>query len=173
MIEIDYSKCTGCRQCETICAFIRSGRSSRHLSRIKIMSDYTTGIDGPIICQQCMERYCLKSCAYNAITIGTLGQIIISPTICNNCGACEISCPIGAINTYNDILYVCDLCGGRPQCVEVCTEKAIQYSPDKMEIIEFKKLKEETKEMNNSEKQFFFLSSKGEGIRNNWRKKNA
>ncbi|WP_371805054.1 4Fe-4S dicluster domain-containing protein [Candidatus Lokiarchaeum ossiferum] len=173
MIEIDLSKCTGCRQCETTCAFLRSGKSSRNLSRIKIMSSYSTGIDGPIVCQQCQERYCVQSCSFNALTVGTIGQVIISPTICTRCGACERSCPIGAIEEYHGIYYVCDLCGGRPQCVDVCTEHAIEYKPEKIETVSLSTFKQNSKGMTVSERRFSYISAKGNEIRKNWRNKNA
>lgn len=173
MIKIDLSKCTGCRQCETTCAFLRSGKSSRNLSRIKIMSAYSTGIDGPVVCQQCQERYCVKSCAFNALTIGSLGQIIISPTICTGCGACEKSCPIGALEAFGSIYYVCDLCGGQPQCVEVCTEHAIQYDPNSIETVSLSKFKEDSKGMTISERRFLFITTKGNEVRKKWGEKHA
>ena len=128
MIHVDMSKCTGCRRCETACAFFHTGRVSRNLSRIKVLHLYETGIDGPVVCVQCKERYCL--CPVNALTVGSLGQIVCAPTVCTGCGICETQCPIGAIELCDGIVYVCDLCGGRPQCVEACTEGAITYQPD-------------------------------------------
>ena len=36
------------------------------------------------------------------------------------------SCPFHALVQWNDDIYHCDLCGGRAQCVSVCSTGAIQ-----------------------------------------------
>lgn len=168
MIQVDLSKCTGCRSCETACSFYRTGKVSRHLSRIKVMHIYETGIDGPVTCVQCDERYCL-SCPENALKIGDMGQVIVSPTICTRCEVCVTKCPIGAIELFDDIVYVCDLCGGRPRCVEACTEGAILFKPDSSNGRSLAEIKGRTKGMNPSEKRREYIESLGEEIREKWR----
>lgn len=168
MIQVDLGKCTGCRSCETACSFYRTGKVSRHLSRIKVMHLYETGIDGPVSCVQCEERYCM-SCPEDALKIGELGQIISSPTICTRCGACVTKCPIGAIELFNDIIYVCDLCGGRPRCVDACTEGAITFEPNPESGRFLAEIKTRTKGLNPSEKRREYIESLGEKIRQNWR----
>ncbi len=143
--------------CETVCSFHHSGQTSRHKSRIKVFHQYETGTDGPTVCQQCKERYCLD-CKENAIRIGSLGQVIVSHTVCTLCEKCIKSCPIGAIERFEDIIYVCDLCGGSPKCVEACTEGAIEFIADKTETVSLKEMKEKTKKMNCSEKRVAFLN---------------
>ena len=59
MIRVDISKCTGCKKCESACAFFHTGRINNHIARIKIMNLYEIGIDGPVMCIQCKERYCM------------------------------------------------------------------------------------------------------------------
>ena len=81
MIRIDLTRCTGCRRCEAACSFVRSGRVGRGLARIKVVNIYETGVDGPVACRQCRERFCLR-CPDDAMTVGPLGQIIVSPTSC-------------------------------------------------------------------------------------------
>ncbi len=127
MIRIDASRCTGCRCCEAACAFHHTGSGGRVLSRIRVVNLYELGIDVPVVCQQCVERYCL-ACPSHALTLGSLGQVIVSPTLCSDCGACTKSCPIGAIESVDGIAYVCDLCGGRPRCVDACTQAAISFA---------------------------------------------
>lgn len=158
MIKVDISKCTGCRMCETACSFYHSGAVNSHMARIKVVNFYQSGVDGPVVCVQCKERYC-KDCPADAISIGSLGQVIASPTLCTLCKKCERSCPIGAIEIFNDIVYVCDLCGGSPKCVEACTEGAITYVPEQIEVISLKAVKKETKKMNSSEKRAFAIKS--------------
>ena len=171
MIKIDISKCTGCKRCETACAFHHTGKVNNHLARIKVVNIYESGIDSPVVCQQCKERYCL-SCPSNAITIGSLGQVIMSPTNCTLCGACEKKCPIGAIEIFNDIVYVCDLCGGNPKCVLACTEGAITFEPQTKHIslAEHKKV---SRNKTPSEKRFNYVVKLGESLQEVWRKNRA
>ncbi len=156
MIKVDISKCTGCRRCETACSFYRSGAVNRNSARVKVINLFSSGVDGPVLCRQCKERYCL-SCPDNALSIGALGQVIASPTLCSLCGKCERNCPIGAIEIFNDIVYVCDLCGGSPRCVEACTEGALIYAPGEKEEISLAEQKKETKKMNPVEKRANYI----------------
>jgi anaerobic carbon-monoxide dehydrogenase iron sulfur subunit len=140
MIRIDASACTGCRCCEAACAFHHTGSGGRVLSRIRVVNLYELGVDAPVVCQQCVERYCL-ACPSDALTLGSLGQVVVSPTLCSECGACARSCPIGAIETVDGIAFVCDLCGGQPRCVAACTQGAIAFEPgtgDRISLASFK-----------------------------------
>ena len=172
MIRVDISKCTGCKRCEVACAFFHSGRINNNSSLIKVLNLYEIGIDGPLVCIQCKERYCL-CCPEDALTMGPLGQVIVSPTLCTLCGACENACPIGAIGMFNAFVYVCDLCGGRPKCTGVCTEGAITYEPEQKEHPSLAKFSKLTKKMNPSQKQYFYLQQQGITLRKKWRKKHA
>jgi len=172
MIRIDISKCTGCKMCEVACAFYHTGTTGRVRSRIKVINLFEIGIDGPVVCQQCKERYCMV-CQQNAISIGKNGQIIISHTVCNYCNKCVISCPIGAIELFGETYYVCDLCGGDPRCVKECTEDAIVYLPGDSEIVSLKDSKKSSKAKNVSEKQSDFIRSSSQSIRKKWREKHA
>jgi len=172
MIKIDISKCTGCRCCETACSFYHTGKVNNNLSRIKVLNLFEIGVDGPIVCQQCKERYCMK-CPEDGLTISDYGQVIVAPTICNSCGVCVKACPIGAMELFEDILYVCDLCGGHPKCVEACTEGAITFEPDMKETVSLAEFKSETKKMNPSQKRHFYLQKQGVKLRKKWRKEYA
>lgn len=169
MIHIDLSTCTGCRRCETACAFFHTGRVNRNLARIKVLNLYEIGIDGPVLCQQCQERYCLK-CPQDALSLGAHGQIVASPTVCTLCGVCEALCPIGAIELFGDFVYVCDLCGGQPKCVDACTEGALTWTPDAAESRSFKALQTETQKMTPRQKRERYLRAQGDKIREQWRK---
>ncbi len=166
-IRVDISKCTGCRRCETACAFFHTGKINHHQARIKVINLYEIGVDGPVVCNQCQERYCL-SCPEKALSTGKHGQIVVHPELCTLCYVCEMACPIGAIEIFKDIIYVCDLCGGRPRCVEACTEGAITF-----EIEEDHPLlateKKKTENMNPSQKRNFYIQKLGSELRNKWR----
>jgi len=170
MIQVDISKCTGCRSCETACSFFRSGRVSNRLARIKVMNLYETGIDGPVVCVQCEERFCLN-CPDNAMVVGKYGEIIVQPTICTLCGSCIRQCPIGAIEKHNDIIYVCDLCGGRPKCVDACTEGAITFDPNPSLRPSLSDFKDSASKMNPSEKRCAYIERLGNDVRSTWRKR--
>jgi len=172
VIRVDISKCTGCKRCESACAFFRSGRINSHLARIKVINLYESGIDGAVVCNQCKERYC-DCCPENAITIGSLGEVVVSQTLCTLCGVCKKACPIGAIEIFNDFVYICDLCGGRPRCIEACTEGAITYAIEGGEHQSLAIFKKKTTKMNPSQKQYFYLSKLGSEERKKWRKKRA
>ena len=109
------------------------------------------------------------SCPEDALTIGSLGQIIVSPTVCNLCGICEKRCPIGVIEIFNEIVYVCDLCGGNPRCADACTEGAIVFEP-KGKLPSLAAFKKKSVKLNPSQKRFLYLSDKGDLLRKKWRK---
>lgn len=173
MIKVNWEKCTGCRRCEVACAFFHTGRVNRQKSRIKVLNLYELGLDGPVVCNQCQERFCMR-CPDNALSLGKDGQVIVSPTVCTLCEICEKLCPIGAIEIYDDIVYVCDLCGGKPKCIDVCSEGAIEYvqvpqiqKPSLAEV--FKK----TKRKNASQKRHWFLKAQGLTVRKKWGARHA
>jgi len=172
MIKVDISKCTGCRMCETACSFFHTGRISPQLSRINVLHLYETGIDGPIVCIQCKEKYC-NDCPDNAISIGKMGEILISPTICTLCEKCVNNCPIGAIKCFEDIIFVCDLCGGTPRCVEACSEKALIFEKGKSREISLEFFKLRSKKLNLSEKNKVYLESLAIEVRKKWRTTNV
>ncbi len=174
MIRVDLSRCTGCRRCETACAFVRSGRVGRGLSRIKVVQIYETGIDGPVSCRQCRERYCLR-CPEDAISVGSLGQVVVSQTSCNLCGACVANCPIGAVEIHREIVFVCDLCGGRPACVEACTEGAIVFDPGPpaVEPVSLASYKKDSRGLNPGEKRLRFIEREGRDVRRAWERNRA
>ena len=170
-IEVDLNACTGCKKCEVACAFFHTGRVGNRLSRIKVLNLYEMGIDGPVACLQCEEKYCLQ-CPVEALSLGPVGQIVASPTVCNLCGICEESCPVGAIEIHDDIVYVCDLCGGKPRCVEACTEGALKFAEtERGPSLDL--LKRETEGMSSAQKRWYYLKKIGVSLREKWRRDHA
>ena len=167
MITLDLAKCSGCSRCEVNCSFFHSGKIGRSGARIKVVKIEEIGIDYPLVCQQCPERYC-TGCPDKAIQIGSLGQIIVSPTLCTACGTCEILCPIGAIELYEEIPLVCDLCGGDPRCVKACTLDAIHYEPDVTEAVDLKEFKKGSRGLDPEEKRLRYVLRCAEQLRRNW-----
>jgi anaerobic carbon-monoxide dehydrogenase iron sulfur subunit len=167
MIVLDLAKCSGCSRCEVHCSFFHSGKIGRSGARIKVVKIEDIGIDYPVVCQQCRERYCTK-CPEKAVEIGPLGQIVVSPTLCTACGTCEIMCPIGAIELYEEIPHVCDLCGGDPRCVKACTLDAVCYQPEVNETVTLKEFKKASRGLGPEQKRLRFALSRAEALRQNW-----
>lgn len=167
MITLALEKCSGCSRCEVHCSFFHSGKVGRCGARIKVVKLEDVGIDYPVICQHCKERYCTK-CPENAIQVGSLGQIIISPTLCTACGTCEIMCPIGAIQLFENIPYVCDLCGGEPRCVQACTMDALHYEPEASEFISLKDYKRWSRGLGPEEKRLRYALTGADALRQRW-----
>jgi carbon-monoxide dehydrogenase iron sulfur subunit len=171
LIQVDLHKCTGCKKCEVACAFFHTGKVSNRLARIKVLNLYELGIDGPVVCIQCEEKYCLK-CPEEALSLGSSGQIVVSPTVCTLCGVCEKACPMGAIEIYENIVYVCDLCGGMPKCVDVCTEGAITFA-EREHGPSLDAIKKETNKMSPNQKRLCYLKKLGASVREKWSRKHA
>lgn len=167
MLIIDASKCSGCRRCETHCSFFHSGKTGYHGARIKVEKLEMIGLDFPVVCQQCEEHYCTR-CPQKAISITERGSIEVSPTLCDLCGACEKLCPVGAIEIYNDIPQVCDLCGGNPRCVSACEMGAIQYDPTIKQSVSLAALKKKTARLTPGEKRYERAVHEGEVLRKSW-----
>lgn len=172
MINVDLTRCTGCRRCEAACSFFRTGRINRQKSRIKVLNLYETGVDGPVLCFQCRERFCLR-CPEKALILGDLGQVIVVPTVCSLCGLCEKSCPIGALEIFQDVVTVCDLCGGDPQCVRACTEGAITFSPGRRKQPSLVTISKQTEGLTPSQKRHEFLQKKAKAVLRKWRVRHA
>ena len=122
--------CTGCRVCESICAFSHEGVINPRLSRIKItpLGEYEEN-QKAIICHQCKDAECVKACPTNALKIDKeKGYIAFVEDDCIGCSACVEACPFSAIFMHleKNTALKCDLCGGSPKCIEHCLAGALQ-----------------------------------------------
>jgi len=167
MITLELAKCSGCSRCEVNCSFFHSGKIGRSGARIKVVKIEDIGIDYPVVCQQCQERYCTK-CPEKAIEVGALGQVIVSPTLCTACGACELMCPIGAIELYEEIPLVCDLCGGDPRCVKACTLDAIHDEADVSGAVSLKDFKKSSRGLSPEGKRLSYAMTLSRELRDSW-----
>jgi Fe-S-cluster-containing hydrogenase component 2 len=94
---------------------------------------------------QCPEAYCVESCPAEALRRdeGT-GAVLVNNGLCTGCEACIGACPLGAISLDREknIVFVCDLCEGDPECVKICDREALlvkeveRASPTRKSFIE-------------------------------------
>ena len=131
VLILDYEKCTGCRECEMVCAIQHEGVSNPARSRIKVIKQEWEGIYIPITCQQCETAPCMTICPMNAISRDQeLNRIVVDYDTCIGCRSCVTVCPFGAMsyNALTQKVMKCDFCDGDPQCVRFCETKAIRYA---------------------------------------------
>jgi len=110
------SLCIGCRTCELACAFTHSQDKKPGRSRIYPIA-YAKDKYVPVVCLQCDDAACAKSCMFDALKRN------------EETGAIEAACPFGCslIDDVHDEVVKCDVCGGKPACVQFCPTKALIY----------------------------------------------
>ena len=128
LIEVIASNCVGCRLCEMVCSLVHEHECSTTKSRIRIFRDEEFGNNLISLCIQCADAYCIESCPVEALHRDEeTGVVIVDDKLCNGCEACIEACPLGALflDREKDIVFKCDLCGGDPECVKVCSREAL------------------------------------------------
>ena len=101
-------------------------------SRIKVVTNGLEGWSRPVVCVQCDDPMCMKSCSDKAIykTETPHGEYIVKvdKEKCTGCHQCVVACPFGAIEYLKKQKATkCDLCGGDPACVEYCFYDCLHY----------------------------------------------
>jgi Fe-S-cluster-containing dehydrogenase component len=58
------------------------------------------------------------------------GTIMVDEEKCNGCGWCIEACDYGAIQLHPEkrVVFTCNLCDGKPKCVEWCPEEALDFT---------------------------------------------
>jgi len=123
-IARDYTKCSGCRRCEIACSLFHEKKIWPEASRIRVFM-LVPGAEIPHFCVQCHDYPCVESCPENALTISKETEaVLIDKEKCTGCGLCIKACPgrIPHLHPTEHYILICNLCGGDPQCVKVCTE---------------------------------------------------
>jgi len=140
-IVIDYTKCTGCRTCETVCSLNKWGECNPERAAIRNIRTEKSGLIStiPVLCQQCETAFCQAVCPVNAISRNEkTGALVVNEEICLGCRRCEYSCPFGgvSVDVVRGVSVKCDLCGGDPLCVKMCSKDAIKFvEAEKISVI--------------------------------------
>ncbi len=122
--------CTGCLNCQVVCAQARAGDQDRRASAIAVELDIFGGCHVHTVCRQCEEPQCVDACPQQAIGYdGKTGAWTIDREICVRCGSCVKACPFHAVQWWDDDHgpVKCDLCGGSPRCVQACHFDVIRF----------------------------------------------
>lgn len=119
-IKIDQNKCSGCHLCAMVCSLVHGGSVNTEKSAIRIeKDDLETSRNRPIVCRQCKEMECLSG--EEATPADEKQKFYWTQSRAERC-------PFQALAVGGDHAYHCDLCGGKPQCVTVCTSGALHIA---------------------------------------------
>ena len=116
-IKIDKERCSGCHLCEMVCSLVHTGILNSEKSAIRIdQDDLETSMNTPVVCLQCKKMKCLSR--------ERLDESDERKKFIWDIARVE-ACPFNALSYFGNAAYHCDLCGGDPQCIKVCTPGAI------------------------------------------------
>jgi carbon-monoxide dehydrogenase iron sulfur subunit len=130
VLVFEPTTCVGCKICEAWCSITHYNVINPAKTCIKIIRDHHNLMDHGIICHQCVDAPCIKSCKFEALYKDKkTGAVIVDEEKCTGCRKCIRACPYGAPSMLpgEKMVIICDLCKGVPQCVQNCPEQAIQY----------------------------------------------
>lgn len=125
----DPEKCIGCRICDLICSFVKEKGFNPLLSRIRTIR-IEPSFNMSIACCLCEDPICVTSCPTKALSKEEkTGIILIDEAKCSGCAWCIEACEFGAIALHptKKTVFVCDLCGGAPKCIQYCPTSALMF----------------------------------------------
>ena len=125
-LKIQAEKCTGCKICMATCSIIHYGFVSPLFSGIQIATHNHRYKQ--VYCVQCPKPPCVEACPEQNIIVK--GEIVTVKGDCSLCGKCVEVCPYKAILIPPGAKkpVKCDLCMGKPKCVEMCPSGALTFS---------------------------------------------
>lgn len=146
LIAVDAEKCTGCRSCEIACSLFHEGLISPTLARVQIVKDWTDPDSSmearflPSTCHQCANAVCAALCVKKAIVYDPITNArVVDESKCDGCGLCVAACPYTPsrikVNKTTKKAFKCDLCGGDPTCIKVCSSGALSYQFSKEGVV--------------------------------------
>lgn len=129
-VAVDPDKCVGCRICEYVCSMEKEKVFNPTKSRIRTVRIYPD-INASLACRLCETALCVTACPRKALEQSAEnGIILVNKDKCDGCGWCIEACDFGVItlDAEGKVVKVCDLCDGKPKCVEWCPEEALQLT---------------------------------------------
>jgi carbon-monoxide dehydrogenase iron sulfur subunit len=127
-VSVDPFKCTGCGICEYACSQEKGDAWSPLRSRIRVVRVKPL-INFSLACRFCEDAKCVTACPEKALSqFENTGVLLVDAKKCKGCDWCVQACPHGGITVHPDLgtAVACDLCDGKPQCVEYCPEEALE-----------------------------------------------
>ncbi len=128
-IKANFDLCTGCGLCQLACSHRMLGGYNPRRAVIRVTHSTENLYHFPVVCNQCENAYCANVCPTGAIQRNeSSGALEIDREKCVACGLCERYCPIGMAKVDRELnkAVKCDLCGGKPSCVEACPSGALE-----------------------------------------------
>ncbi|MFX0150394.1 MAG: 4Fe-4S dicluster domain-containing protein [Candidatus Hodarchaeota archaeon] len=133
------AECTGCRYCELACSLKHHSQLNFNLSNMTIITEITfkKGEENTNLtflgahCVHCDPAPCQLVCPTGAILKEQNGRIFLNELRCIGCRSCTLACSLSVawFDPEVHLSHKCDLCNGDPQCVDVCSVKAIKFLP--------------------------------------------
>lgn len=128
--------CVNCRLCEVYCRTAHSAtgdvikahktETPPPVARITVYGDKM--VSAALGCRHCDEPKCVEACITGAMHKDkNSGAVLVDESKCVGCMTCLAVCPYGCIKPAA-VALKCDLCGGDPQCVKNCPNRALIYT---------------------------------------------
>lgn len=141
VVYIEIDRCIACLSCERVCFFQQADVHQGHAANIFVHVDLDQRRIFTVTCRQCEVAKCMKVCPSGALSRDAKTHaVVVDKGRCMGCGMCVAACPFGGVQ-LDGMLRVatkCDLCGGRPRCVDVCMAKALHFGSSN-ELAELKR----------------------------------
>ncbi len=150
ILYVEPELCSGCRICEAVCSFGKTGSIQPSKSRIKVVNWFHLGLSVPVVCVNCSNPYCAAVCPTQAVYRDhSTGIVKLDDSKCIGCKKCIQACPFGAIfyDQERRVAVKCDLCHGYPLCAQYCPTGAVIYViPDETGKVKARRIADKVKE---------------------------
>jgi carbon-monoxide dehydrogenase iron sulfur subunit len=127
---VNPEKCLGCSLCEYACSLKKTEEFNPIKSRIRVVRIHPF-VNVALVCKMCDDPPCVNACPTESLSQSKeTGVIFVDKEKCNGCHWCIEACPYGAIQYDEDTsaVTICDLCDGKPECMDICPTEAIDFS---------------------------------------------